>query len=106
MRFTTNEFLGIYVTIERRFTLKCVRDMIRTYSHVKLSKLKEIQATLLFFVALTQNSSCLINNPMSLFAFMADLKVSNSSQVSNCPLGKIRTFMYDYFSLSNVSYAN
>ena len=94
---------SIHVTIECRFTLKRVRDMIRTYSCLKLSKLKEIQATILFLMVLTQNSLCLINNPMSLFEFMADLKVRNSLQNSKCPLGKI-TFMYDYYSLSCVSY--
>lgn len=86
-------------------TLKSVH---KKFSSKKLKRMycNIIQATLLFSMVLAHNSLCLINNPMSLFELMVDYKVRNSSQVSKCPLGKIRTFMYDYYSLSSVSYTN
>ena len=33
---SSKEFLDIQATIECGFTLKCVRDMIRTYSEIKV----------------------------------------------------------------------
>ena len=39
MHVSSEEFLDIQATIECRFTLKCIRDMIITYNHLtQLSK--------------------------------------------------------------------